>query len=530
MSYQPLTRNKTLEKNLDQTLLFRCLSHQKVAAFTEMKTDPPSREPEIPKALGRHESFVGHVLNSNSEMDAKDTGPRVLNEKELLQQLRGHGVIFSGDRLTSKGLRLSIAWLGVMNQPQAMSEAVEKAPEQNILSPAVTGNRTEPHDRLETGPVAPGPGDTVAIEPEERPVWRADENQVQKKETREDVAPSNPPALMETSNDSETIETDLPVQAAENSNVLQQQENTISQAPENPVQEERAHENDPSSDPPVLTEAHTPPPTKSDGLKDDHVYVPDVSDANRLDNAGAFDESLVTLLSPQGFEAEHFRMLKTRILYPVSGSPPRSLLITSVGQSDGKSFVAANLAISIAQNLSNPVLLIDCDLRKPSIHRLFGLGNVPGLSEYLRKTRNFQSLLQKTDVDRLYLLPAGSTPNNPSELLASERMVSLIKELMLRYRDLFILLDSPPVTVTAEPSVLARLASKVLLVIKYGKTRRSELQMVMDKLGKEKFLGGVINCYEHSLREYYEYRKYPGYGSTANAGTVPAFANRTASN
>ena len=207
-------------------------------------------------------------------------------------------------------------------------------------------------------------------------------------------------------------------------------------------------------------------------------------------------------------------MLKTRILYPLSGKPPQSLLITSMNQEDGKSFVAANLAISMAQNLSHPVLLIDCDLRKPSLHRLFGLGNVPGLSEYLRKTQAFHSLLQKTDVDRLYLLPAGSTPHNPSELLASARMVSLMKELRLRYQDLLVLLDSPPVTITAEPSVLAKLVSKVLLVVKYGKTRRSELQMVMDKLGKEKFIGGVINGYEHSLREYYEYRKYPGYAGT----------------
>jgi capsular exopolysaccharide synthesis family protein len=234
------------------------------------------------------------------------------------------------------------------------------------------------------------------------------------------------------------------------------------------------------------------------------------------------DESLITLLSPQSYEAERFRMLKTCILYPPSGKPPRSILITSVGQGDGKSFVAANLAISIAQNLSSPVLLIDCDLRKPSIHHLFGFGNVPGLTEYLCETGAFQSLLQETNVDRLYILPAGSTPKNPSELLSSPRMASLVKELTVRYRDLLVLLDSPPVTITAEPSVLAKLVSGILMVVKYGRTRRSDLQMVMDKLGKEKFLGSVLNCYEHSLREYYGYRKYPGYAGTPGVETASA--------
>jgi len=122
------------------------------------------------------------------------------------------------------------------------------------------------------------------------------------------------------------------------------------------------------------------------------------------------DESLVTLFSPQSYEAEHFRMLRTSILYPPSGKLPRSILITSARQGEGKSFVAANLAISIAQNLSSSVLLIDCDLRKPTLHRLFGFGNVPGLTEYLSEPGAFQSLLQETNVDRLYILPAGAHP------------------------------------------------------------------------------------------------------------------------
>lgn len=226
------------------------------------------------------------------------------------------------------------------------------------------------------------------------------------------------------------------------------------------------------------------------------------------------DSALVTWLSPLSHEAERFRMLKTCILYPPSGEAPRSIMVTSTSPAEGKSFVAANLAISLAQNLDRPVLLIDGDLRKPALHRLFGFAHLPGLTEYLNGSAEWESFLKKTDVDRLYLYPAGSPPTNPSELLASSRMVALMNDLAKR-QDLFTVLDSPPASLTADPSILAKLVNGILLVVRYGKTRMSDAQAVVEKLGKEKFIGNVINCYEHSLREYYGYRKYPGYGMQA---------------
>jgi protein-tyrosine kinase len=226
------------------------------------------------------------------------------------------------------------------------------------------------------------------------------------------------------------------------------------------------------------------------------------------------DSALVTWLSPLSHEAERFRMLKTCILYPPCGEAPRSIMVTSTSPAEGKSFVAANLAVSVAQNLDRPVLLIDGDLRKPSLHRLFGFAHLPGLTEYLSGSAEWESFLKKTDVDSLYLFPAGSPPMNPSELLASSRMVSLMNDLAKR-RELFTVLDSPPAALTADPSILAKLVDGILLVVRYGKTHVSDAQAVVEKLGKEKIIGNVINCYEHSLREYYGYRKYPGYGMQA---------------
>jgi capsular exopolysaccharide synthesis family protein len=224
------------------------------------------------------------------------------------------------------------------------------------------------------------------------------------------------------------------------------------------------------------------------------------------------DETLVALLAQQSFEAEQFKILRTNLLYPVSGKPPRSILITSLDQGDGKSFVVANLAVSMALNLNRHVLVIDCDLRKPSMHTIFGFGDVPGLREYISEGRTLPSLLLRTKVERLSLLPAGTPPPNPSELLSSERMAALIQEVTRRYKDRLVLIDSPPPTLTAEPAVLARQVDGILLVAKYGRTRMPDLLKVAEKLGKEKILGSVINYFEHSVVDYYGYRKYGRYG------------------
>jgi protein-tyrosine kinase len=248
-----------------------------------------------------------------------------------------------------------------------------------------------------------------------------------------------------------------------------------------------------------------------------YMHESRASEAVNANREKAPDKALVSLADPQSSEAEHFRMLRSSILYPPSGKAPQSILVTSSRPGDGKSFVAANLAVSIAQNLDSPVLLVDCDLRKPSLHRLFGLPSVPGLVEYLSSARKIDPFLRKTSADRLYLLPAGTAPRNPSELLASERMISLMRDLV-RQRKFLIILDSPPSTMTADPSILAKMVSGILLVARYGKTRLPEAQLVVDKLGREKFIGHVINCYEHSLREYYGYRKYSGYGAATQGG------------
>lgn len=231
------------------------------------------------------------------------------------------------------------------------------------------------------------------------------------------------------------------------------------------------------------------------------------------------DSSLVALLQPHSHEAEQFKILRTNILYPVAGQPPRSILVTSAAIGEGKTFTATNLAISVALNINRHVLLIDADLRRPQAHRRFGLDDRPGLSEFLSEIRPLSSLLVKTPVPKLTLLPGGLPPDNPSELISSERMADLLAEVTRRYPDRLVVIDAPPPALAAETSVLARQADGVLLVVRFCSTRDEALTDLITRVGEQKILGTVMNYMETPASRYYGYKPggYLGRGATAPA-------------
>jgi exopolysaccharide/PEP-CTERM locus tyrosine autokinase len=223
------------------------------------------------------------------------------------------------------------------------------------------------------------------------------------------------------------------------------------------------------------------------------------------------DPSLVTLTKPNSIEAEQFRLLKNNILFPEKGTPPRSIMITSASPGEGKSFVASNLAVSIAQNIDEHVLLMDCDLRSPRIHSIFKLPQGPGLSEYLSNAKPLSSLLVKTFINKLTILPAGAIPKNPSELLSSEQMRRLIHEVRLRYSDRYIIIDTPPPYITSEANAIVRQVDGVIMVVRHGKTRKKDVEDIINIYGKEKIIGVVQNFAEKRTGYGYGYYKY-GYG------------------
>ena len=219
-------------------------------------------------------------------------------------------------------------------------------------------------------------------------------------------------------------------------------------------------------------------------------------------------QAMVTALDPKSIESEQFRLLKNNILFPEEGNPPRSIMITSPSPDEGKSFVSANLAVSIAQSIDEYVLLMDCDLRRPSIHTLFGMDTSQGLSDHLSGAVPLHSLLKKTFIDKLTLLPGGSIPPNPSELLSSEHMRRLLREVKSRYSDRYVIIDTPPPQITSETNAIARVVDGIIIVVRQGVTRKKEVQAIIDIYGRKKILGVVKNFATTTPGMSYRYKKY----------------------
>lgn len=231
------------------------------------------------------------------------------------------------------------------------------------------------------------------------------------------------------------------------------------------------------------------------------------------DNQVRINRKLVALHSPNSYEAERFRILKTKILFPPSGEQIRSIMITSAFRGVGKSFVSANLAVSIAQSIDQHVLLIDCDMRKSSIHKLFGYDdNIPGLSDYLMGSLPLSDFLLKTMIPKLTFLPSGSPPPNPAELISSNKMKILLKEVREQYDDRYVIIDAPPSRITAETSAIAGKIDAVILIAKYGKTPVESMAELIETIGKDKISSIIINQCNSAVDFWGRKKQYYGYG------------------
>ena len=221
----------------------------------------------------------------------------------------------------------------------------------------------------------------------------------------------------------------------------------------------------------------------------------------------AFSPKLVMLSSPESIDAENFKVLRAQILFPKDGERPRTIMVTSAFPGEGKTFVCANLAVSVALGINEYVLLVDCDLRKPNLHEMFGYSNTEGLHEYLAGRRRLPDLLIRTRVEKLSLLTAGSSTSNPAELLSSTMMKDFLEEVKGRYQDRFIIIDVPPSQVTAETNVLANHVDGIVFVVMAQKSPRDTIQRSIEDLGKKKILGIVFNGYKRAHRSYHKYYK-----------------------
>lgn len=210
----------------------------------------------------------------------------------------------------------------------------------------------------------------------------------------------------------------------------------------------------------------------------------------------SMDGRLVVYREPGSIAAEQFRKLRTRLLGMNLPSAPKTIMVTSATDSEGKTLVSANLGLVLAHDLHSYSLLVDADLRNPALSRWFGLNEGRGLSDYLAAGAGIPELLTKTSIDKLTILSSGSSQSNPVELIGSKKMESLVREMRERYSDRYIIFDSSPLLATTEPSVLTRLVDGIILVVRAGVTPRETVQQALDTLDRDKILGIVLNDLE----------------------------------
>ena len=217
--------------------------------------------------------------------------------------------------------------------------------------------------------------------------------------------------------------------------------------------------------------------------------------------------------------AEEYRMIKRPILANAFGANPvkngNMVMVTSALPGEGKSFSTINLAISIAMELDRTVLLVDADVAKPRIPEYLGFHADHGLLDVLRNgTQDLSNSILRTNIDKLSILPAGRTYTRATELLASEAMDRLIRDLATRYPDRLVLFDSPPLLSTSESGVLASHMGQIVMVVEADKTRKPALREALSRLeGKCDVVGLILNKgVPHSAGGYYGYY---GYGQSA---------------
>jgi capsular exopolysaccharide synthesis family protein len=200
--------------------------------------------------------------------------------------------------------------------------------------------------------------------------------------------------------------------------------------------------------------------------------------------------ALVAAIKPHSPVADQYRAIRARITHE-EGASLRTVMVTSPGAGEGKSITAANLALTMAQEFQRQVVLVDGDLRVPSVHKLFGLDGSPGLADLLAGEATLEEALVYLPDFRLTVLPAGRTPQFPTELLGSAAMRRAVDTLRARFDR--VLLDLPAVMPLADVGTVAPLADGVVVVVRAGATQRPALDQALHVLEDSKVLGVVLN-------------------------------------
>ena len=235
-----------------------------------------------------------------------------------------------------------------------------------------------------------------------------------------------------------------------------------------------------------------------------------IAKIERLEEPGlpSKEEVPVLVVPPNSFAAEEFRKLKTQIFLRLP-NPPHSILVTSTAPEEGKTTVAVNLAMAISKEIHRKAILIDGDLRKPSI-RLEQSQNGKGLSDYLSNRTPLTEILMNSQMENLRIIMAGPSTNKSSELIGSKRMEELLKSLSESGDNTYILIDSPPIISTTEPTLLSKMVDGIILVVRADRMPRESIQRAVKSIDRQKIIGIVFNQIDlkpssYYLKYYYKY-------------------------
>ena len=212
---------------------------------------------------------------------------------------------------------------------------------------------------------------------------------------------------------------------------------------------------------------------------------------------------LIVERKPKSIEAEAYRSLRTNIQYSSFDKKYQTLVVTSANPGEGKSTVSGNLALVLAQGESK-VLLVDCDMRRPSVHKKFRISNTYGISDLLVGNKKLEAVAHKYN-DNLTIVSAGKIPPNPAEMLGSKAMTEFLEE-MKKHFD-YIVLDTPPLQAVADAQILSTKVDGSLIVVRAGVTKKDAVHDAVSIINKVNgnIIGTVLNGADNSKDKYYYY-------------------------
>jgi len=236
--------------------------------------------------------------------------------------------------------------------------------------------------------------------------------------------------------------------------------------------------------------------------------LPEVDAATIKGLANQASLDVITHVAPKSSFAEGIKTLRTNLMFMSANEPPKLLLVTSPGPGEGKTLISTNMAIAMAQS-GLRTLIVDNDLRRPRVHKALSVKNTRGVSEIAAGEARADDVIVATDIENLWVLPAGHIPPNPTELLHTKRFEEMLTELNGKYDR--VILDSPPIGAVADALILSRFVDAVLLVVKYGTTRRETFRRSVDQLDAigAPLMGCVLNDIKKDAAGYgYSYYYY----------------------